>query len=107
MQPLSASSRLLVEAAGPVHEAAQGRCRCDDAAAASLSMDQAEVGEARESLSNDAARDPEPLLQFLLGGERVPGNEDLVLDLLVQDVADLHVQRTSVTAVDPSLQPLG
>ena len=107
LQTLSAGSGLLVEAACPVHEAAQGGRRCDDAAAASLSTDQAEVGEARKSLSNDAARDPESLLQFLFGGKRVPGHEDVVPDLLVQDVADLHVQRTSIAAVDPGLQPLG
>jgi len=82
-QALSAGSGLLVQAADPVHETAQGRRRRDHTAAASLPIDQAEIGEAREGLSHDAARDPESLLQFLFGGERVPGHEDVVPDLLV------------------------
>jgi hypothetical protein len=104
---LTTGSGLLVEAADSVDEAVQGGRRRYDAATAPQPVDQAEIGETGQSLSNDAAGDPEPLLQFFLGRKRVPGHEHLILDLLAQDVADLHMQRTSIAAVDLSLEPLG
>ena len=69
-------------------------------------MDQAEVGEARESLANHTARDTEAPLQLLLGGECVSWHEDVLVDLLVQDVSDLHVQGPSIAAVDSSVELL-
>jgi hypothetical protein len=46
-------------------------------------------------------------LQFFLGGEGVPRHEHLVFDLLMQDVANLRMERTYIIAVDPRLQLLG
>ena len=95
---------LLIETTDPGYQTAQHGGRCDNASAAPLPMDQAQVGETRESLSDDTAGHAEPLLQFLFSGKCVPRHEDLVLDLLVQDVADLRVERADVAAVDPRLQ---
>ena len=69
-------------------------------------MDQTEIGQARESLADHTARDAEASLELLLGGEGVSGHEDVVPDLLVQDVSDLHVQGSSIAAVDVSVELL-
>ena len=69
----------------------------DDATAAALLDDEAAVRKLAECLAYDASRDPEQLLQLLLGRQRGTRRELARADLPQQVVADLGVQRTCVS----------
>ena len=99
-QLLAACRGLLAETSRPLHVAAQHGSGRDHAAAAALSLDHPTGGQAAQRLADHAARDPELVLQLLLGRQLLPRGQGPIQDLLLQDAADLHMQGARVFAVD-------
>jgi hypothetical protein len=84
---------LLAEAAGLVCASTMLGARRHDAATSALTEDQPEVGEVAQRLPHDAPRHAVAGLQRLLGRQRRSRRQGVAVDLVLERIADLRVQR--------------